>query len=89
MDWIGIAALVTAIGTATAGIMMELRKGRAQKQDPDVEGSGAAICAELRAGREEQGRFNAALAQHLGMLPLAPPLAPQEPERKAGNGRHG
>lgn len=84
IDWAGIAALVTAIAGAAVVLRAELRKGRATKSDPKVEGSGAAICAELRAGREEQRRFNEALATYLGMLPLA--HAPQE-EKEASNGR--
>lgn len=79
-----IGVLVSAIAGAAVLVLRELRAGRKAKADPEVPGSGAAICAELKAGREEQRRFNEALALHLGMLPLSEPDARDD---KVANGR--
>lgn len=87
-----IGALVTLVGTIGASVLAivkVLKEGQAQKQDPEIDGSGAAICEELRKGREEQRRFNAALALHLGMgdgLVEAGPSVREKATREA-NGR--
>lgn len=95
-DWAGIAALVAAVGTATVAVMAELRKGRAQKADPEQPGSGAALCERVdrlteavEDGADEQRAFNRLLARHLGMIPL-PTMAPaDDAEVHEGNGNGG
>lgn len=92
-DWVliigALVTLVTAIGASVLAIVKVLKDGQAAKQDPEVEGSGAAICEELRKGREEQRRFNAALALHLGMGEglVDGGLAVREKATREANGR--
>lgn len=62
-----LVTLVGAIGAAVAVVVKAIKDNHRSDQNPDVEGSGAAIVAELKASRQAQERFNAALALHLGM----------------------
>lgn len=62
-----LVTLVGAIGAAVAVVVKALKDNHNKEQDPEVEGSGAAIVAELRSSRLAQERFNAQLALHLGM----------------------
>lgn len=97
-SWLAlVGALVTLVGTITASVLVvirELRKGQAVKaeaqKNPEVPGSGAAICERLdavarsqEATAASQARFNALLALHLGM---GEPRTDSEPEA-AANGR--